>query len=141
MAEMTEEQKKRAEAQARKTEEIYAECNRIDDPVRRGLCKVCGTPVAGNCHSASSTSYACHSPPGAGIFHIPEAVAVVEQMQYIWGGHPLRSPLSRKKLLLEETIIVSLLRYAVFGVRSMLEFLKRIALDSTQRSRGRTPII
>ncbi|AFM23427.1 hypothetical protein [Desulfomonile tiedjei] len=46
MTEMTEEQKKRAESE-RKAEEIYAECNRIDDPVRRGLCKVCGTPVAG----------------------------------------------------------------------------------------------
>jgi hypothetical protein len=47
MVEMTEEQKKRAEAEARKVEEIYAQCNRIDDPVKRGLCKVCGTPVAG----------------------------------------------------------------------------------------------
>ena len=45
MAEITEEQKKRAEAEVRKVEEIYAQCNRIDDPVRRGLCKVCGTPV------------------------------------------------------------------------------------------------
>ena len=47
MGEMTEEQKKKAESEARKAEEIYAECNRIDDAVRRGLCKVCGTPVAG----------------------------------------------------------------------------------------------
>ena len=47
MAEMTEELEKRSESETRKTEEIYAECNRIDDPVRRGLCKVCGTPVAG----------------------------------------------------------------------------------------------
>ena len=47
MDEMTEELEKRPESDTRKTEEIYAECNRIDDPVRRGLCKVCGTPVAG----------------------------------------------------------------------------------------------
>jgi hypothetical protein len=47
MAEMTEERKNKSESEARKAEEIYAECNRIDDPVRRGLCKVCGTPVAG----------------------------------------------------------------------------------------------
>ncbi|MGB6066386.1 MAG: hypothetical protein WBG50_16415 [Desulfomonilaceae bacterium] len=47
MAEMKEDQKKRYESEARKAEEIYAQCNRIDDAVRRGLCKVCGTPVAG----------------------------------------------------------------------------------------------
>jgi hypothetical protein len=47
MDEMTEELEKRSESETRKVEEIYAECNRIDDPVRRGLCKVCGTPVAG----------------------------------------------------------------------------------------------
>jgi RNA polymerase-binding transcription factor DksA len=47
MAEMTEEQKRTSELNARKAEETYAQCNRIDDPVRRGLCKVCGTPVAG----------------------------------------------------------------------------------------------
>jgi hypothetical protein len=47
MVEITEELEKRSESETRKTEEIYAQCNRIDDPVRRGLCKVCGTPVAG----------------------------------------------------------------------------------------------
>ena len=47
MAEITEELEKGFESETRKVEEIYAQCNRIDDPVRRGLCKVCGTPVAG----------------------------------------------------------------------------------------------
>lgn len=47
MAEMMEEQASRLESEARKAEEIYAHCNRIDDPVRRGLCKVCGTPAGG----------------------------------------------------------------------------------------------
>ncbi len=46
MAQMTEEQKERAESEARRLEEAYAECNRIDDPVRRGLCKACETPMA-----------------------------------------------------------------------------------------------
>jgi hypothetical protein len=45
MVEITEELKKRAEPEARKAEETYAECNRIDDAVRRGLCKVCAVPV------------------------------------------------------------------------------------------------
>ena len=48
MTETTREQKRRAELEDRKAEQIYAQCNRIDDPVRRGLCKVCGTPVAGS---------------------------------------------------------------------------------------------
>ena len=47
MTETREEQEKRLDSDARKAEEVYAECNQIDDPVRRGLCKVCGTPVAG----------------------------------------------------------------------------------------------
>ncbi len=47
MPEMTEEQKKKYESESRKAEETYAQCNVIDDPLRRGLCKVCGTPVAG----------------------------------------------------------------------------------------------
>ncbi len=47
MAEITEELEKRFESETGKAEEIYAQCNRIEDPVRRGLCKVCGTPVAG----------------------------------------------------------------------------------------------
>ena len=47
MTETTGEQDKNAELEARRVEEIYAQCNMIDNPVRRGLCKVCGTPVAG----------------------------------------------------------------------------------------------
>ena len=47
MTETTQEEKIRLESEERKAQQIYAQCNRIDDPVRRGLCKVCGTPVAG----------------------------------------------------------------------------------------------
>lgn len=47
MSEITEDQKKIYESEARRAEEINAQCNTIDDPVRRGHCKVCGTPAAG----------------------------------------------------------------------------------------------
>lgn len=47
MAEMTEEQEVRLESEEIRTQRMYAKCNRIDDPVERGLCKVCGTPAAG----------------------------------------------------------------------------------------------
>jgi len=66
-AEMTEELEKRSESETRKTEEIYAECNRMT--IRsEGLASSVGTPVAGRCHSASSTSHLCHSPPGQAFF-------------------------------------------------------------------------
>ena len=47
MTDKTQEEKSRPELDERKAQQIYAQCNRIDDPLKRGLCKVCGTPVGG----------------------------------------------------------------------------------------------
>ena len=47
MSEISEEQRKKYESESKRAEETYAQCNTIDDPLRRGLCKVCGTPVGG----------------------------------------------------------------------------------------------